>query len=131
MPPQRSKKRKIQILYSFPVVLLFIILTFATIRGVFNSYGMHKEQKEKVKSSLEDLQALEARENKLKAENEWLKTTRGQEELFREQYMVAKEGENVMVITTKDSDIKDNTVTTETKTNSIINKTKEIIGVGQ
>lgn len=131
MPPLRSKKRKTRIIYSFPVVLLFIILTFATIRGVFNSYTMYKEQEKKVKGALEDLRALESRENKLKSENEWLKTGRGQEELFREQYMVAKEGENVMVITSSNSDIKENTVTTETENDSIIKKTKKMIGVSE
>lgn len=129
MPPQKSKKRKIRIIYSFPVVLLFIILTISTIRGVFNSYIMHKEQKEKVRASIEDLKAMESRENKLKDENEWLKTGRGQEELFREQYMVAKEGENVMVITSSNSNMIDNTITTETESNSIIKKTKKMIGV--
>lgn len=127
MPPQRSKKKPFKVLYSFPVLFILLVLTISTMHGVFNSYKMHNEQKAKVVGALEDLSALEKRENSLRAENEWLKTSRGQEELFRDQYMVAKEGENVMIITNKDDLLKENSVTTETKNTNFLTKTKEVI----
>lgn len=128
MPPQKSKKRHLRKLYSFPVVFIIALLAITTIRGVFSSYKMHRDQEAKVSGAIEDLAALEKRENNLREENEWLKTPRGQEELFREQYMVAKEGENVMIITTNNDKNADHTVTTETKENSFLVKTKEVFG---
>ena len=131
MPPKNTKKKQLKKLYSFPIFLLLIILTATTVRAAFSSYQRHVQEDKKVNGAIEDLSAMEKREDNLRKENEWLKTSRGQEELFRDQYMVAKEGENVMIITSnKDEDV-DHTVTTETKENNILSKTKEMIGVGQ
>ncbi len=129
MPPKNSKRKYLKKLYSFPVFLLLVILIVTTLRGVYSSYYKYKREDNRVEKAKEDLAAMKNREDKLREENEWLKTNRGQEELFREQYMIAKEGENVMVITNdKDSEL-DHTITTETKENAIISKTKKIIGV--
>lgn len=127
MPPTKPKRRISKVFYSFPVVLILSFFAFASIRGAIDSYKMHKAQEKKYNGSIEDLSALQKREAALRAENEWLKTSRGQEELFREQYMVAKEGENVMVITAEDKLNEEHTVTEETKTDGLINKTKAII----
>ncbi len=131
MPPKDKKRKNLRKLYSLPVFLILLLLTVTTVRAAISSYSKYKNEDKKVDNALQDLSAMKDRESKLKNENDWLKTSRGQEELFREQYMIAKEGENVIVITDKDGDDKDHTVTTETKDESIISKTKQMIGVNQ
>lgn len=131
MPPKNKKKQSLKKLYSFPVFLILLLLTVTTIRALYNSYHRYKQEDKKVNSAIDDLAAMEQRENKLRTENEWLKTNRGQEELFREQYMVAKEGENVMVITSDKEERTEHSVTTETKDTNILDKTKKIIGVNE
>ncbi len=130
MPPKNQKRKQLKKLYSFPVFLVLIVLTITTIRAVFSSYERHVQEDRKVNKGLEDLTAMESREKSLRNENDWLKTERGQEELFREQYMIAKDGENVIVITDRDNDT-EHTVTTETKNTGIISKTKKMIGVSE
>ncbi len=128
MPPKNQRRKHLKKLYSFPVFLIMAVLTVTTMRAVYRSFERYHQEDRKVNNAIEDLTAMEEREKNLKAENDWLKTERGQEELFREQYMIAKEGENVIVITDKDAGV-EHTVTTETKDNSLISKTKKMIGV--
>ncbi len=128
MPPYRAKRKATKALYSMPVVLILAVLTFLSIRGTAESYRIHSDQTDKFNAAKEDLASMKARADALQKENDRLKTARGQEELFREQYMVARAGENVMVIT---SDKNDNSgvqsVTTEIKDQSLLSKTKDAL----
>jgi cell division protein FtsB len=127
VPPYRAKRKATRALFSMPVVLVLAVLTFLSIRGTAESYRIHTEQSDKYAGAQEDLASMKAREEALRTENERLKTARGQEELFREQYMVARAGENVMVITTDKKDPNgEQSVTTEIKDTSLLSRTKKV-----
>lgn len=111
-----------------PVVLVLAVLTFLSLRGTAESYRIHSEQTDKYNAAEEDLASMKAREEALRTENDRLKTARGQEELFREQYMVARAGENVMVITSDKRDPNgEQSVTTEIKDTSLLSRTKQAL----
>ena len=128
LPPYRAKRKATRALFSMPVVVLLALLTFLSLRGTAESFRIHSEQTAKYDSAAEDLSAIKAREETLRSENDRLKTARGQEELFREQYMVARAGENVMVITSDKKDPSgEQSVTTEVKDSSLLSRTKEAL----
>lgn len=127
VPPYRAKRKATRALFSMPVVLTLAVLTFFSLRGTAESFRIHSEQSDKYNSAQEDLASMKAREDALSKENDRLKTARGQEELFREQYMVARAGENVMVITSDKKDPNgEQSVTTEVKDTSLLSRTKQV-----
>jgi cell division protein FtsB len=127
VPPYRAKRKATRALFSMPVVLILAILTFLSLRGTAESYRIHSDQNDKYAAAQADLANMKAREASLQDENDRLKTARGQEELFREQYMVARAGENVMVITSDKQDNGVQSVTTEIKDQSLLSKTKDAL----
>lgn len=91
---QRRKRR----LYSWPVLVLFLFVTFMFVRG---TYGVFKKKFE----SQHDLQALEAQKQSLDAEQSELsnniaslQTESGIEKEVKEKYNVAKPGEHVVIL---------------------------------
>ncbi len=124
--PMHAKKRKVKkILFSFPVILMLGILSALSVKGVFSAYAMYSVQDEKRSSAMAELNNLKSRETLLSEENAWLQTERGKEQLFREQYMVAKSDENVMIVV---SDTVDTTqsVTKEVEQRTLLEKTKKV-----
>ena len=87
-----------------PIVLLvlFIFLIFF----IYNIIGLLEKEREtshKKELALEQLSELRSREDALNKDILKFKIEEGQEELIREKYQVAKEGEKMVVIVDEDS----------------------------
>jgi len=87
-----------------PIVLLvlFIFLIFF----IYNIIGLLEKEREtshKKELALEQLSELRSREDALNKDILKFKTEEGQEEIIREKYQVAKEGEKMVVIVDESS----------------------------
>lgn len=80
------------------IILVLLALVFVGVRGVWGVYK--KEQESRALRSETELQlaALKTRESDLRRDMAALKSERGIEEVLREEYELAKEGEGVIVI---------------------------------
>jgi cell division protein FtsB len=124
--PMHAKKRKVKkIVFSFPIILMLGVFSVLSIKGVFSAYAMYTIQDERRGEAVAELAALKERESLLSQENAWLQTERGKEQLFREQYMVAKSGENVMIVVSDNVDAAQS-VTKEIDDKTILQKTKKV-----
>ena len=103
-----KKKRKIsQKLYSG---ITITVLVFVVVFLAHASWGVFQKQKESegdAKIVLERLNDLQKKEKILKSQIEWLNTKTGTEEIIRQKFNVAKDGEKIVVII--DSDNKETT----------------------
>ncbi len=85
-------------LYAKPTIIALSIALFLVARGAWNMYQKSQTTLVKREAAEEELSALKARERELSQDIVNLSTDRGIEEEIRERFMVAKEGESVMVI---------------------------------
>ncbi|MCW9054376.1 MAG: septum formation initiator family protein [Candidatus Pacebacteria bacterium] len=93
------EKRKIRYwLYSWPSVVLLIIIAGLLTHGVWGVYQQARQTRINKNQQLAHLEGLEAREQAIQSEIDRLNTTRGVEAEIRQKYEVAKEGEQVIVI---------------------------------
>lgn len=94
-----TEKRKVRnVLYSKPAIVVIAFLTLLAARGAWGMYGTFKEADMKRDKAEAELAALLKREEELRRDIERLSSVRGIEAEIRERYMVAKEGEKVMMI---------------------------------
>ena len=89
--PVRLLRRRLLI-----VVLLMLIAV--TVRGVWGVYKKEKESRQLRHEAELQLEDLKSREASLRSDISELKSDRGREEVLREEYELAKEGEGVIVI---------------------------------
>ena len=93
---ERSKMRRI--VYAKPTILVLALITIFTARGAFGMYQKSKEAIAKRDKATAELQVLQTREAELNEDIARLGSERGQEEEIRDRFMVAKEGENVIIV---------------------------------
>ncbi|TSC54910.1 MAG: hypothetical protein LiPW30_376 [Parcubacteria group bacterium LiPW_30] len=94
----QDKKRFRRILYSrVTFVLVFILCVFVG-RAAVSMYKSDSLTGEKRKIAEDELVAVRARENSLKAQIISLKTERGVEEELRGKFRVVKNGEGVIIV---------------------------------
>jgi len=94
----RTKSRLRRIVYSKGMVLALLVLLFLFAEGAWGMYKKQAEATAKENISVDTLSALKAREEGLVKDINRLKSERGVEEEIRSRFMVAKEGENVMIV---------------------------------
>ncbi len=124
---ERSQLRRA--IYAKPTILVLAVLVVITLRGAWGMYLKNQEAAIKRDKANTELVALETREKELNEDIARLKTERGQEEEIRNRFMVAKEGEKVIIVTTPERD-KEHTVTvTDTPKPSFMDKLKAAIGM--
>ncbi|NQV93445.1 septum formation initiator family protein [Candidatus Kaiserbacteria bacterium] len=93
------EKRKIrQWLYSWPFLILLIIMSIFLTHGVWGVYQQEVQTRVNKNQRVAHLEELEVRRNALQDEINRLNTERGIEEEIRQKFEVAKEGEGVIVI---------------------------------
>ena len=95
----RERTRIRRTLYAKPTILIMLVLTIVTLRGAWGMYQKSKEAKVNDEKALAELRILESREAGLRSDIDLLSTSRGQEEAIRNRFMVAKDGEKVIIIT--------------------------------
>lgn len=80
------------------VMLVLLALVFVGIRGVWGVYQKEKDSRALRTEAESQLLELKAREADLRRDMAALKSERGVEEVLREEYELAKQGEGVIVI---------------------------------
>lgn len=93
------EKRKIrQWLYSWPTVVLLVMVVGVLGHGVWGVYQQARQTRINKDRQSTHLRELEGRESALQEEIDRLNTERGVEAEIRQKYEVAREGEQVIVI---------------------------------
>jgi hypothetical protein len=117
-------------MYAKPTILLLGLLTVLVARGAFGMYQKSGEAIVKRDKAMGELHVLEARQRELDEDISRLSSVRGQEEEIRDRFMVAKEGEKVMIVTPPDKKTTHTvTVSEEEQPTSFIDKMKSAVGV--
>ncbi len=80
------------------VILMLLALVFVGVRGVWGVYKKERESRMLRAETEMQLAELKIREADLRRDMAALKSERGIEEVLREEYELAKEGEGVIVI---------------------------------
>lgn len=98
-----QKKRVRRIIYSkFTIVILLIIFVFLA-DGAFDVYRRSVENNKKFENESRQLAELEENKKNLENQIEEINTPLGQEEIIRNKFSVAKEGEKAIFIIDKEN----------------------------
>lgn len=99
-----EKRKYKRFVYSWPVVLVLLILLFFIGRASWNIYQKHQETQEKLAAVQTEHQRLKQRYKEIQEEVADLKTKEGVEQAMRERFGVVKENEEVVYIVDRDED---------------------------
>jgi len=80
------------------LIFVLLLLVFAAMRGVWGVYKKEQDSRALRIESETQLAELKSREGDLRQDIAALRSERGVEEVLREEYELAKEGEGVIVI---------------------------------
>ena len=94
----RERSRLRRALYAKPTLILLAIIATGVVHASWSMYQKSKEALVKKEKALSELSELEARQAQLSHDITVLSTERGVEAEIRERFMVAKEGEKVIII---------------------------------
>jgi cell division protein FtsB len=84
------------------LILLFLILIFFGYK-IIDLIEKERETSHKKELILDQIESLKNRENSLNSDISKLETEEGKEEIIREKYQVAKEGEKMVIIVDEES----------------------------
>lgn len=93
-----------RILYARPTIAVLLVVTALVFRGVWGMYEKKHEAEARRDSAKMELAKQEERLLELKNDLASLSSERGLEEEIRKRFMVAKEGEGMIVITREDQE---------------------------
>ncbi len=93
---QNNYKR---ILCSTPVILFLALLSILLILSVYKRFGVEREMAQRRNAVEQELLQLQQRKEQLQERVEYLEGERGIEEEIRKNFDVAKEGEQVIILT--------------------------------
>jgi len=125
----RERTRLRRLLYAKPTIILLAFLVALLSHGAWGVYQKSKEAMAKQEKAEKELAGLLAREQELKGDIARLSSEEGVEEEIRERFMVAKEGEKVMIITDPDKDAV-HTVTVNDEPPTFVEKMMGAVGFG-
>ena len=100
----RERFRLRRALYAKPTIIVMAVFVVLVGRG---AWGMHEKSLDAIKNrdkTLEELHALQGRQAELEGDIAHLSSDRGVEEEIRDRFMVAKEGEKVMIVVAPKTD---------------------------
>ena len=98
MKELRRKQRMKELLYSWPALILMVVLVFFLIKGSAEVMVKERESAKRVENLEKETEALSAREAELRDGIARLQTEEGIVEEIREKFSVAREGEYVAII---------------------------------
>ena len=124
---ERTKLRRA--LYAKPTILVIVIIASVSLSGAWNMYQKSKEAKANDYKANAALSALQTREAGLRSDIDRLSTPRGQEEEIRDRFMVAKEGEKVIIITPPKDDTVHAVTVPEDDKKSFLDSLKAAVGL--
>lgn len=94
----RERFRLRKAIYAKPTIILLAFLVLFTARGAWGMYEKSIEATANRNKAVQDLHVLENRKQELDQDISRLSSDRGIEEEIRDRFMVAKEGEKVMIV---------------------------------
>ena len=124
---ERTKLRRA--LYAKPTILVIVAIASVSLSGAWNMYQKSKEAKANDDKANATLSALQTREAGLRSDIERLSTPRGQEEEIRDRFMVAKEGEKVIIITPPKDDTVHTVTVPEDEKRGFLDSLKAAVGL--
>jgi uncharacterized protein YkuJ len=117
-------------MYAKPTIIILGLLTVLVARGAFGMYQKSDEAIAKRDKALGELQILEVRQKELDEDISRLSSLRGQEEEIRDRFMVAREGEKVIIVASPEKKTTHTvTVSEEEQPVSFVDKMKSAVGV--
>lgn len=94
----RERSRLRRMLYAKPTLIILTLITAGLLQASWSMYKKSEEALAKKEKAAWELEELKQREAELSRDIERLSTERGVEEEIRERFMVAKEGEKVIIV---------------------------------
>ena len=94
----RERNRLRKAIYAKPTILIVALGFFFVAHSAWGMYQKSRDAGDKRDAALERLTELEARERELSSDIARLSTNRGVEEEIRDRFMVAKDGEKVIIV---------------------------------
>jgi cell division protein FtsB len=85
--------------YSLPVLIVLTLFALLLLVSVLERYHVEREMAARFDTATHELNALEERQQELKARVEYLEGERGVEEEIRKNFDVARAGEQVIILT--------------------------------
>lgn len=101
-PP--GKKKGFSPSRSPAIALLLVIGILFVGKAALASYDRFNAQNDRTDQISKQLSVSQSHEDALRKENEWMQTSRAEEAVVRERYMVAKPSEKVIVVQPNDDD---------------------------
>lgn len=126
----KERTRIRRFVYAKPTILLLFVLSAVSLRGAWGMYQKSKEAIANRDKAVASEQELFLREKGLHADISKLSSERGQEEEIRNRFMVAKDGEKVIIVSTPDDQMAHSvTVEDTTQTSTLVDKFKAAVGL--
>lgn len=125
----KERTRIRRALYAKPTILAILALTFISLSGAWNMYQKSRVAKANDEKATAELAALQVREAGLRSDIDRLSTTRGQEEEIRDRFMVAKDGEKVIIITQPKDDMTHTVTVPEDDKKNFLDSLKAAVGL--
>ncbi len=94
----RHKRDPVRLMWRRLFILLFCVLLFVVLQGVWGVYQKEQESRVLREEAEAELRDLRVREAELHSDISSLSTERGMEEVLRERFEFGKESEGVVVI---------------------------------
>lgn len=125
----RERFRLRKIIYAKPTIIIMAIFAVLIFHSAWRMHEKSLDAISKRDKALEELHALETRKAELESDVARLSSDRGIEEEIRDRFMVAKEGEKVMIVVAPKSEDA-HTVTVPLEQNSsFLNKIMSAVGL--
>ena len=97
-----KKHNKLKYLYSWPVIVLLFVVVVLLSLSIFKRFTIEREMYNRRNNAEKELQELYEKREVIQKKVDYLESKRGVEEEIRKDFDVAKEGEQVIVLTGED-----------------------------
>lgn len=124
---ERFKLRKV--LYAKPTIIIMAIFVVLILHSAWRMHEKSLDALSKRDKALEELHVLETRKAELETDVARLSSDRGIEEEIRDRFMVAKEGEKVMIVVAPKIDDAHTITVPSDQNSSFLNKIMSAIGL--
>ncbi len=124
----KERRRMRRAIYAKPTIIAVAVLFVFVTHGAWGMYQKSREAVDKTDVTTVRLMQLEAREKELSADIFKLSSERGIEGEIRDRFMVAKEGESVMIVADPITE-KVHTVTVPDETPGVMQKFLGAVGI--
>ena len=126
----KERTRIRRFVYAKPTILAVLALSLVSLHGAWGMYQKSKDALANRDKAVLEANVLMAHERELHADIGKLSSDRGQEEEIRNRFMVAKDGEKVIIVSEPDNETSHSvTVDDNSQTSTLVDKFKNAIGL--